>query len=63
MDPNLIFFLFKSVLLLEGATDKFTGDEACRIYLQAAIVYERVRLTVFRRGIGSMISGFHGPPT
>ena len=28
---------------MEGATDKFTGDEACRIYLQAAIVYERVR--------------------
>ena len=38
------FVLFQSVLLLEGATDKFTGDEACRIYLQAAIVYERVRL-------------------
>ena len=29
-------------MLLEGATEKFTGDEACRIYLQAAIVYERV---------------------
>ena len=28
---------------MEGATEKFTGDEACRIYLQAAIVYERVR--------------------
>ena len=47
---------------MEGATDKFTGDEACRIYLQAAIVYERVRLTVFRRVIGSIWEADFGIP-
>lgn len=38
---SLFSYVSHSVLLLEGATDKFTSDEACRIYLQAAIVYER----------------------
>ena len=36
--------LLQAVLLLEGASERFTGEEACRIYLQAAIVYKEVNL-------------------
>ena len=42
--PRLSIYMLsiQSVLHLEAATEKFSGDEACAIYLQAAIVYQKV---------------------
>jgi len=37
---SLFSYVSHSVLLLEGASERFTGEEACSIYLQAAIVYQ-----------------------
>lgn len=37
---SLFSYVSHSVLLLEGAYERFTGEEACQIYLQAAIVYQ-----------------------
>merc|ERR1712106_436406 len=37
---SLFSYVSHSVLLLEGASERFTGEEACSIYLQAAFVYQ-----------------------
>ena len=46
-DDLIMTSYIQSVLLLEGAVERFTGEEACQIYLQAAIVYQEVRFQFF----------------